>query len=193
MKFSFHKIVVLVFAFLAFAGAAHAFDVKDVHKLVPGAELMLPLQEGDAYVTSTIKLTEVGRFKDADGSEWLRLDGSTNDGETVMAYMDILDSGVDVAVTVTQLDLEDLNTDLNSVRSMAKSRSGTLTFADQIFQFSGVGRTVFKSSSATEGKASFFIFQGADDKDLSLMILAWGDRIEVFLNERVASKEVVLK
>jgi len=183
----------LVMCFFVYSSPAHSLEIKDIPKIVPGAEMTLPLQDGDTYTSTAIKITEVGRFKDTDGSEWMRVDGNTAEGDAVAAYVDILDSSLDIAVVVTELDLDDLGADIDKVRSIAKARTGTLTFGDHNYQFSGFGRTVFSSSDATTGKAAYFIFQSKEDKDLSLMILNWGDRIEAFVNDRLVSKDVYIK
>lgn len=187
------KIVAFAVAFLGLAGSGHALEMNELSKLRPDIEIVLPLLEGETYVANTVKLSEIGKFKDTDGSEWLRLEGSTSAGDAVMAYIDILDASLDVAITIAELELDDLHVDLGRIRTMARSRSGTLEYADQHYQFSGFGRSKFNSSSGAEGNVAFFIFQSDEDKDLSLMILAWGDRIEVFQNERVSSKTISIK
>ena len=184
----------LVAGTVLWAVPACALNVGDVDKISVQAQLDMPLPVNGTYEIRSFRVSDVGRFKDGDGSEWSRLEGvggKDEDGFTV--FVDASEGQVEMALTIDSLELADLGTTVEQLRAMAKASQGKLAYGGKNFSFSAAARSQFTASpGAAATRLGYFILQCDEDVNLSIMVLNWGDRVEVLLNERLDASQVNL-
>jgi len=190
------RLIVHVISAAALFGTSLSFALQpdELTKIVPQTQLSIPLPVNGIYDVRLVKVDVVGVFKDADGSEWLRIEGvATADNEPQTVFIDASSGEIELGLNVGNLELADLETSIDQLRGMAKAGEGSLVYEGKKYIFSGAGPSQFsEGANAKPIKVGYFILQSEQDHNLSLMVLNWGDRVEVLQNEHIDAKQVSL-
>lgn len=187
--------VLLAAGALLCAVPAMALPVGDVARIAAQGQLDMPLPVDNVYDIRTLKVSSVGVFRDGDGSQWLRVEGSVAEDEDAWTVLiDSADGQVEMGLVINRLELADLGSSIGQLRAMAKAGEGKLSYEGKTFSFSGAARSQFTAGPGSAPvKLAYFILQCDEDNNLSLMVLNWGDHAEVLLNERIDPSQVSLR
>lgn len=185
---------VSIFSF-AFSINCSALQPTDVKKLAPQSEISLPLPINGVYDIRSVKLDSIGVFKDADGSEWLRLvTAGDSEIESQTLFVDAAGSTVEIGLNMASLDLKNLSITIEQLRGMAKTGNGSLSYEGRTFSFSGAGRSKYFADGKTNpANVGYFVLQQDQDPNYSIMVLNWGDKVEVLLNEKLDPQQISTK
>jgi len=174
--------------------SAWALEPGELAKVTASSQLELPLPVKGVYEVHTLQVNALGNFKDADGSEWLRLDASsadTNEAQTL--FVDSDGSAVEVGLVVGELSFADLGVSIAQLRDMAQAGQGQLSYEGKTYTLGGAAKSRFRKDARAEPvPVGYFILQSEEDHDLSIMVLNWGDRVEALQNERLDPSQVKL-
>ena len=179
---------------MACTSPLYALTAAEVGSIAPQTQLDMPLPSGGIYELRSLTVNAVGVFTDADGSPWLRLEGTeAKDEDDFTVFIDAAEGQVEMALVVNTITLEDLGTGLEPLRAMAKARQGKLSYEGKNFSFSAAARAEFKAQGdASPVRVGYFVLQCDEDANLSLMVINWGARVEVLVNERIDPSQVSL-